>query len=81
METTLIEVCALLHRLCREQDIEPPAMSLTFKSQWDRSKFEHIALKSMRDLSPFNHGGLTGGTKEVHGISLQLLAEHPERQR
>jgi hypothetical protein len=70
MPATFMSICADLYRLARENNIEPPEMSLTFASESERWVFKKQLEKELSGLSMFPHGEVRFDS--MHGIKFWL---------
>ena len=73
MSASFIQLCSHLDRLSRENDIEPPEMTLTFASDSQRRAFEGMLKREFSHLSMFPHGEVRFDS--CHGIKFWLSAK------
>ena len=67
---TFFKLCAGLERLSRENNIDPPKMTLTFATDAERQKFEWMVAKEFAPLTTFSAPGAK--FTQCHGIRLEM---------
>lgn len=72
MAATFMSICADLYRVARENNIEPPEMSLTFASESERRVFKKVLENELSGLS-FPHG--EARFDSMHGIKFFLFVK------
>lgn len=70
MPATFMSICADLYRVARENDIEPPEMSLTFATEGERLVFKKQIENELSGLSLFPHS--EARFDSMHGIKFTL---------
>lgn len=70
MAATFMSICADLYRVARENNIEPPEMTLTFASEPERWVFKKVLENELSGLSMFPH--TEARFDSMHGIKFSL---------